>query len=131
MSQNGKHCLVFGASGISGWALLNASVNYPSPTTFHRITGLCNRPLTKEAAYLPADPRINLVSGIDLTGSVESVVKALKEKVEQVETVSIVYFCGMFRWVLELSACAFLKKTEAHNYISIHSDRGLPITEEG
>ncbi|KAJ9216562.1 hypothetical protein DTO166G4_1778 [Paecilomyces variotii] len=94
MSQNGKHCLVFGASGISGWALLNASVNYPSPTTFHRITGLCNRPLTKEAAYLPADPRINLVSGIDLTGSVESVVKALKEKVEQVETVSIVYFCA-------------------------------------
>jgi hypothetical protein len=96
MAQNGKHCLVFGASGISGWALLNASVSYPTPTTFRRITGLCNKPLTKEAAQLPADPRINLVSGIDLTGSVDSVVQALKEKVDEVETVTSVYFCGMF-----------------------------------
>ncbi|KAL2009913.1 hypothetical protein VTN00DRAFT_5720 [Thermoascus crustaceus] len=94
MSQSGKHCLIFGASGISGWALLNAAVNYPTPTTFRRITGLCNRPLTKEAAQLPADPRINLVPGIDLTGSAESVVQALREKVEDVETVTTVYFCA-------------------------------------
>lgn len=89
-----KHCLVFGASGISGWALLNACVSYPTPTTFHRITGLCNRPLAQDAAYLPEDPRLNLISGIDLTQPVADIIQALDEKVESIETVNIVYFCG-------------------------------------
>jgi hypothetical protein len=92
--MSGKHALVFGASGISGWSILNQALNYPTPQTFDRITGLCNRPLTKRDAQLPDDPRVNIVPGIDLTGSVESVTKALREKVESVDTVNIVYFCA-------------------------------------
>ncbi|KAA8916066.1 hypothetical protein TRICI_001789 [Trichomonascus ciferrii] len=92
--MSGKHALVFGASGISGWSILNQALTYPTPTTFNRITGICNRPLTKQEVQLPDDPRINIVPGIDLTGSVDNVVKALKEKVESVETVNTVYFCA-------------------------------------
>jgi nucleoside-diphosphate-sugar epimerase len=95
MAQTGKHALIFGASGISGWALLNQTLQYPTPTTFNRVTGLCNRPWTNKDAYLPDDQRLNIVSGIDLTQPVETVKAQLKEKVEKVETVDVVFFCGM------------------------------------
>lgn len=88
------HALVFGASGISGWAILKESTTYPSPTTFARITGLSNRPLTLEQASLPQDPRLNLVNGVDLTKSVPEVVSMLREKVQDVETISHVFFTG-------------------------------------
>ena len=89
-----SHALIFGASGISGWALLNEIISYPTPTTFAKITGLSNRPLTLKQAYLPHDLRLNLVNGVDLTKSVEEVVQMLKEKVEDVQTISHVFFTG-------------------------------------
>ncbi|KAE8420982.1 hypothetical protein BDV36DRAFT_305555 [Aspergillus pseudocaelatus] len=94
MSATGKHALIFGASGISGWSLMSQTLTYPTPTTFRRITGLCNRPLSKKDTLLPNDPRLNIVSGIDLTGSVEEIIDQLKSKVEEVETVDIVFFCA-------------------------------------
>lgn len=94
-----SHALIFGASGISGWALLNQITTYPTPTTFSRITGLSNRPLTLDQAQLPADSRLNLVSGIDLTKSVPEVVRLLRERVEDVESISHVFFTGIiFPW---------------------------------
>ncbi|RYN29872.1 hypothetical protein AA0113_g765 [Alternaria arborescens] len=87
-----SHALIFGASGISGWALLNQITAYPTPTTFSRITGLSNRPLTLDQAQLPADSRLNLMSGIDLTKSVPEVVRLLRERVEDVESISHVFF---------------------------------------
>jgi hypothetical protein len=96
MAQTGKHALIFGASGISGWSLLNQALQYPTPTSFNRVTGLCNRPWTSKDAYLPDDQRLNIVSGIDLTQSVEAVKAQLKEKVEDVESVDVVFFCGMY-----------------------------------
>jgi hypothetical protein len=89
-----SHALIFGASGISGWALLNEITSYPTPTTFAKITGLSNRPLTLEQAHLPQDPRLNLVNGIDLTKCVDEVVQMLKEKVEDAQTISHVFFTG-------------------------------------
>lgn len=89
-----SHALIFGASGISGWAILNEITSYPSPKTFAKITGLSNRPLTLEQAYLPQDPRLQLVNGVDLTKSVSQVVQMLKDKVEDVHTISHVFFTG-------------------------------------
>ncbi|KAK1547118.1 hypothetical protein CPAR01_01085 [Colletotrichum paranaense] len=87
------HALILGASGISGWSLLNQAQTYPTPTTFARITGTTNRPLTLEQARLPADdPRLALVSGIDFTKSVDEVAAALRDKVPDVETVSHVFY---------------------------------------
>ncbi|CAN9421211.1 unnamed protein product [Alternaria alternata] len=81
-----SHALIFGASGISGWALLNQITAYPTPTTFSRITGLSNRPLTLDQAQLPADSRLNL------TGDFESLKKVntdlLRVAIEAVEQVS-------------------------------------------
>lgn len=73
---------------------MNQTLTYPTPTTFRRITGLCNRPLLKKDTLLPNDPRLDIVSGIDLTSSVEGIIDQLKSKVEEVETVDIVFFCG-------------------------------------
>lgn len=97
MAQTGKHALIFGASGISGWALLNQTLQYPTPTTFSRVTGLCNQPWIKKDTYISDDQRLNIVSGIDLTQSVEVVKAQLKEKVEKVESVDVVFFCGNFQ----------------------------------
>lgn len=89
------HALVLGASGISGWSILNQARTYPTPSTFSRITGTTNRPLTLEQARIPKDDRIKLVSGIDFTKSVDEVVKLLKEKIPDVNTVTHVFFTGM------------------------------------
>ncbi|KAM0489474.1 hypothetical protein ACHAP8_012537 [Fusarium lateritium] len=86
------HALIFGASGISGWSLMNQARVYPSPTTFARITGTVNRPKTVEQLELPQDERFQLASGIDLTKSLDEVIAALKAKVEDIETVSHVFF---------------------------------------
>lgn len=56
------------------------------------MTGLTNRPLSIEDSKLPKDDRIQLVSGIDLTGSVESVVASFKEKISGIETVTHAIF---------------------------------------
>ena len=92
MSSGKKHALVFGTSGISGWSILNRALSYPTPTTFDQITGLTNRPLSIEDAGLPSDARLQLANGIDLIGSVESVVSSLKGKVKNVDTTTHVFF---------------------------------------
>lgn len=89
------HALILGASGISGWGLLNQISAYPTATYFSHITGTTNRPLSLEKTQIPADSRIKLVSGIDFTKSVEEVAELLKEKVPSVETISHVFFTGI------------------------------------
>ena len=92
------HALIFGASGISGWSLLNQARIYPSPMAFTRITGTTNRPTSIDQLHIPQDNRIQLASGIDLTKSVDEVVAALKAKVPHIDTVSHVFFTGMFAY---------------------------------
>lgn len=89
-----SHALIFGASGISGWAILDEIITYPTPTSFAKITGLSNRPLTIEQAHLPQDPRLRLINGVDLTRPVSEVVHILREKVEEAHTISHVFFTG-------------------------------------
>ncbi|KAF2749095.1 hypothetical protein M011DRAFT_493362 [Sporormia fimetaria CBS 119925] len=89
-----NHALVYGASGITGWAIVNAILNgYPGKDTFQRVTAMVNRPLTREMALWPEDPRLQIVTGVDLLkGSQEELEKTIKEKVPHVDTVTQVYF---------------------------------------
>ncbi|KAL3447670.1 hypothetical protein BJX65DRAFT_307733 [Aspergillus insuetus] len=91
--SDGNHALIFGATGISGWSLMKQCLSYPSPTSFNRVTGLCNRPVNREDLFLPDDARLNIVSGIDLTAPLETVIRELG-KVESIKTVNIVFFCA-------------------------------------
>lgn len=91
----GYTALVFGASGISGWAVMHNLLIYPSPNTFRRIIGLTNRPLSKAEGDFPDDDtRIELYSGIDLRQELEGVTTRLTNTVPMVEEVTHVYYCG-------------------------------------
>ena len=87
------YALVFGASGISGWALVKEALSYPTPTTFGKVTAVTNRPLMLSDSQWPEDPRLQIVSGVDLTSSVGSVVSALSQKVDNVRAVTHVFLC--------------------------------------
>lgn len=90
----GNHALIYGASGISGWAIVNAILNdYPSKDSFSKVTAMVNRPLTREMALWPDDSRLQIVSGVDLIkGTQEELERQIKEKVKDVDTVTQVYF---------------------------------------
>jgi hypothetical protein len=83
--------LVFGASGITGWAVVQESLQYPTSTTFDRVIGLTNRPLTKSDAMLPEDERLELYSNVDLSAGVSAVEARLKQ-IDGIEGVTHVYF---------------------------------------
>lgn len=90
----GKSALIFGASGVTGWAFVNEILNdYPKKGTWTKVHALTNRPLTLEDSNWPQDSRLNIVSGIDLLqGSQEELEKVMKEKIEGVEKVTHVYY---------------------------------------
>ncbi|KAF1936756.1 hypothetical protein EJ02DRAFT_438322 [Clathrospora elynae] len=89
-----KSALVFGASGITGWSFINEILSdYPAKNTWKRAHALTNRPLSQEKSQWPSDPRLNIVSGIDLlTNSQESLEKELTEKIPEIGEVTHVYY---------------------------------------
>lgn len=93
----GKTALIFGASGVSGWSFVNEILNdYPKKGVWDGVFALTNRPLTQSASKWPDDPRLHIVSGIDLLqGSQEDLESAIKSKVADVEKVTHVYYLGM------------------------------------
>jgi NAD(P)-dependent dehydrogenase (short-subunit alcohol dehydrogenase family) len=92
MLQN-RTALIFGASGITGWAIAREAVQYPSADAYARIIGLTNRPLDRKTARLPDDEKIQLVSGLDLTAGVDSVTSALRA-IDGIADITDVYFAG-------------------------------------
>lgn len=94
------HALVFGASGILGWAVVNEILNnYPEKGTYGKVTALTNRPLSLEDSLWPAPgpgtPELKLVSGIDLThGTAETLIETLKERISDIDTVDHVFYFG-------------------------------------
>ncbi|KAG8157338.1 hypothetical protein KVR01_012722 [Diaporthe batatas] len=89
------HLLVLGASGVSGWAAMHQALIYPTPTTFAKVTGTTNRPVTKEKALLPAnEDRVRLVSGIDFTRPVDEVKTLLTEKIPDIDSVTHVIYAA-------------------------------------
>jgi hypothetical protein len=99
-SSADNHALVFGASGISGWAIVNQILSdYPAKGVFSAVTALANRPLPAEYAQWPQDPRLDVVSGLDLMkGSQEDLEATVKAKVKGIENVTqVYYFCKSAR----------------------------------
>ncbi|KAF2815733.1 uncharacterized protein BDZ99DRAFT_432442 [Mytilinidion resinicola] len=90
----GKSALIFGASGVTGWAFVNEILNdYPKKGVWTKVHALTNRPLSLEDSKWPKDSRLNIVSGIDLLkGSQEELEAAMKEKTDGIEEVTHVYY---------------------------------------
>lgn len=95
MSEKKNVALVFGASGISGWSVTKDCLSYPSTDTFSRVIGLTNRPRSSKECGLPEDERLEIHSGINLRGSLEEVLKEMKDKIPHIEEVTHMYYCGM------------------------------------
>lgn len=97
---SGAHALVFGASGLIGWALVDELLKgYPRDNRFSKVTALVNRPLRIENSYWPTPdssrPDLQLLSGINLaSGTVEEFTEMLREQVAGIETVTHVYYFG-------------------------------------
>ncbi|KAL6907298.1 hypothetical protein GGI43DRAFT_431350 [Trichoderma evansii] len=85
--------LVFGASGVTGWAITNAALSYPTPTTFKRVVGLTNRPLSVEDSAFPQDSRLQLYSGLDLSKDAQNITEYLS-KIENIGEITHVYFAS-------------------------------------
>ncbi|PVH69083.1 hypothetical protein DL98DRAFT_598961 [Cadophora sp. DSE1049] len=92
-STKGLQALVFGASGITGWAITNSALCYPTSTTFSRVVGLTSRPLSLEGSYLPVDSRLQLYSGLDLSKDAKTIAEYLK-RVENISSITHVYFAA-------------------------------------
>ncbi|KAL8782221.1 MAG: hypothetical protein Q9213_005587 [Squamulea squamosa] len=98
MPAKGKHALVFGASGLIGWGIVDQLLsNYPAQGTFAKVTALVNRPLDVQHSFWPLEsperPELHLVSGINLAeGTVESVTNLLRTNVEAIEEVTHVFY---------------------------------------
>lgn len=84
MSPN--HALVFGASGMAGWGIVN---ELSKSSLFHGIIGTTVRPI--EDIGIAQDDRINLVSGIDLSESKKEIHSKL-QGIKDIASVTHVYY---------------------------------------
>lgn len=114
-----KAALIFGASGVTGWAFVNEILNdYPEKGIWKKVHALTNRPLKQTDSLWPADSRLNIVSGVDLLrGSQDDLENALR-KVDGIEGVTHVYYLGM-HYVIFLKPIVSTMLTEAHSIQSI------------
>ncbi|KAG9240196.1 hypothetical protein BJ878DRAFT_311979 [Calycina marina] len=89
-----KSALIFGASGVTGWAFVNEILNdYPKKGIWKNVHAMTNRPLKKEASEWPNDDRLEIVSGIDLLKDGQSdLERELTQHVENIKDVTHVYY---------------------------------------
>lgn len=98
MDPPSKHvALIFGASGISGWAVTNNLFSYPTPSTFSRVIGLTNRPMDLSGSQLPKnDSRLEIYSGINLREDIQMVKEQMRSKISNLQDITHVYYCGKY-----------------------------------
>jgi hypothetical protein len=92
----GHHALIFGASGITGWAITNQLLKgYPSPDAFSTVTACTNRPLKLEDTLWPKSKKLQTaqVNLMNEKGQ-EGLEAELKRNIKGIENVSHVYFFG-------------------------------------
>lgn len=85
--------IVFGASGISGWAITRAALLATDSFAFKKVIGLTSRPLKAQDSFLPDDSRLELRSGLDLTKGVDAVTEFLGQ-ISGIEQTTHIYFTG-------------------------------------
>ncbi|KAK3490370.1 uncharacterized protein B0T23DRAFT_420873 [Neurospora hispaniola] len=97
MADSSNHAIVFGASSLIGWAIVNQLLRgYPRLGSFSKITAVTNRPLDTSESLWPTDsdqPDLQLVSGVDLhKGDGTTLADSLKQAVKDVESVTHIYY---------------------------------------
>ncbi|KAL7915572.1 hypothetical protein GGI35DRAFT_437180 [Trichoderma velutinum] len=97
MGEMSNHAIVYGASGLIGWALVDQLLSdYPTKGSFSRVTAVTNRPLALPDAYWPKlcsdGPELQLVSGIDLRGEGAALANSLKEAVNDIKNITHIYY---------------------------------------
>jgi uncharacterized protein YbjT (DUF2867 family) len=96
-----RHAIVFGASGLVGWALVDQLLQpYPHAGSFSKVTAVTNRPLNLAESHWPEvashRPDLQLVSRIDLRyGDAAALAESLKRAVKDIESVTHIYYLGM------------------------------------
>lgn len=98
--DNENHAIVYGASGIIGWALVNQLLScYPTAGSFSKITAVTNRPLDLSKSHWPEPgangPELQLVSGVDLrSGDGTTLAESLRARVNNIQSVTHIYYLG-------------------------------------
>lgn len=97
MSNQENHALVFGATGLLGWAVVDQLLSgYPNAGSFSRVTAVSNRPVkasdTMWSSGSSGSPELQLVSGVNLQE--DHVEEQLREKVVAMDTVTHVFYFG-------------------------------------
>ncbi|KAJ5709057.1 hypothetical protein N7493_010391 [Penicillium malachiteum] len=128
MAESSNHAIVFGASSLVGWALVDHLLGPdPDSQSFSKITAIANRPLDFAQLYWakPSDDReLQLVSGIDLRQSDGLTLAALlAQKVKNINTVTHVYYLVFTAIDDEIEEVAtnrrmFENVIDAHNLLS-------------
>ncbi|KAJ3564393.1 hypothetical protein NPX13_g7861 [Xylaria arbuscula] len=98
MKETSHHAIVFGASGLIGWAIIDQLLRcYPEAGTFSKITAVTNRPIELSETYWPEPdanrPSLQLVSGVDLRhGDSAALSTSLKQAVKDIDTVTHLFY---------------------------------------
>ncbi|KAL5359231.1 hypothetical protein BJX96DRAFT_148024 [Aspergillus floccosus] len=127
MTEGSNHAIVYGASGLSGWALVDQLLSsYPCATTFSKVTAVTNRPLSLSESYWPKlDGRreLQLVSGIDLgRGNGATLADALLQKVRDVRTITHIYYLlSVFRAIDDDIEEVAINRRMLQNVIDAHN----------
>ncbi|KAJ5113915.1 hypothetical protein N7456_002449 [Penicillium angulare] len=128
MAESSNHAIVYGASGIIGWALVDQLLSsYPHATSFSKVTAVTNRPLNLSESHWPepVDQReLQLVSGIDLRqGDGPTLAHSLAQKVRNIGEVTHIFYL-VFTAIeddieeVALNSRMFQNVIDAHNLIS-------------
>lgn len=89
------HAVVFGASGINGWALVKELLSdYPARSTFSKVTAVLNRPLSLQESQWPQDDRLQTVVGANLIADHATLFRTLEANIKEAETISHIYYAG-------------------------------------
>ncbi|KAF7185723.1 Short chain dehydrogenase sirQ [Pseudocercospora fuligena] len=91
--MGGKRAIVFGASGVTGWSFINEILHdYPQTGLWEGVVAMTNRSLKQEDSLWPADPRLQIVSGVNLLDSQDTIEAKLKDNVQHVGDITHVFY---------------------------------------
>ncbi|KAI0177342.1 hypothetical protein BJ166DRAFT_561117 [Pestalotiopsis sp. NC0098] len=98
MDKFSGHAIVYGASGLIGWAVVNQLLSsYPGSGAFSKVTAVTNRLLDPSETFWPEQqpgrPDLQLVSGVDLRdGDGSTLAESLKGAVPDIESVTNIFY---------------------------------------
>ncbi|KAK7421634.1 hypothetical protein QQX98_002101 [Neonectria punicea] len=82
------HALVFGATGLLGWAVVDQLLAHSPP--FASVTAVSNRPVAASDARWPPSSSLRLVSGVDLRD--DALADQLRREVDDIARVTHVFY---------------------------------------